>query len=152
MTTGTLSERLKKQQEEQNAIIKDLTKRQRKHLLSWSKNTLKRELDTFETDIRRQMGGMIWRTLWSRMFWPSITGLAIAGGVFVGCWGLMAWTTLEIRESRQELRQMESRMEALNLAGVNVTFYRCGEDRRLCVQTDESAAKYKGGYRVLQGH
>ena len=52
--TGTLAERLKKQQEQENETIKGLIEQQRKDLLEWSKNTLKNALDSIERDIRHR--------------------------------------------------------------------------------------------------
>lgn len=144
---GTLIERLKRQHEEQNAIIQSLTQQQLEAMRNELSATFQRELNTTKAAIEQQTRGIGWNMLKNKILWPSVTGLSLSLGILLGSWGTMQYLLSEITEARQTLKTLEQE-------GGKAQISKCDTAGRLCIKIDLKAQAYgkNGEFRIIEGY
>jgi hypothetical protein len=150
--TTNLAARLKEQMRRENAIIQNLTRKQLNDMRSALTGILQQELSTIKSDIQRQSRGIGWSMLRSRVLWPMLVGLSLCLGIFGGSWAMMRYSANQIMELQRNIQELQRNIQILERDGGKIRLSRCGPQKRLCAQIDETAPAYEGGYRILKGY
>jgi hypothetical protein len=82
---------------------------------------------------------------WMAVAIPVIVTLTLSAGAIIG----MTWY---MNSQIEQIATHKATLERLAEEGAEIQLDYCGDNRRLCVQIDESAPAYKGGYRILENY
>lgn len=82
---------------------------------------------------------------WMAVAIPVVTMMILA----VGAMSVMSWY---ISSQIEQISSQNATLERLTEQGAKMQLSYCGDSRRLCVQIDESAPAYEGGYRILENY